>query len=111
MLKRLSIKSRRLPSREAGCNATERSGSPSTPDNVYNLARAPDFQHCLELTKLPGTLEPTEVQPSTARSRAWWGCTQGWVSVCMPSSLGPLPLSWSSGPPCVGVGGEWQQRR
>ena len=39
-LKRLSIKSRRLPSREAGCNAAERSGSPSTPDNVANLARA-----------------------------------------------------------------------
>ena len=46
-VEKLSITVPALPSRKAGGNAAEGSGSPSTSDNIDNLARAPDFQHGL----------------------------------------------------------------
>ena len=49
-LKDFAIKWQRLPSHTAECKTTQRLGSPSTSDDVENLARAPDSQHCLEWT-------------------------------------------------------------
>ena len=46
-VEKLSITVPALPSRKAGGNAAEGSGSPSTSDNIDNLAWAPDSQHCL----------------------------------------------------------------
>ena len=49
-LKDFTIKWQGLPSHTAECKTAQRLGSPSTSDDVENLARAPDSQHCLEWT-------------------------------------------------------------
>ena len=44
-------------------NAAEGSGSPSTSDNIENLARAPDFQHGLEGTnETPNRLKKLSIK-------------------------------------------------